>query len=248
MDFYDEIASDYDAMTGAGQRAARAEAFLRELVSRFHIESALDAACGTGLYAIALAKMGVRVVGADISAAMIDQARKNAAQAEAQVDWLCEPMQKLSYKVRERFDAVLCMGNSIPHLLSDKDLRAALTGFVDMLRPGGVVVVQLLNYERVLAQKERIVGINRGGGKEYVRFYDFLPDRVRFNILEIDWAAGQCAHRLHGTELHPYTADDLAKALMRQGCCSVGYHSGLSFEAFDPHADETVTLIGAKPR
>ena len=248
MDFYDEIASEYDAITGAAGRAARAEAFLRELVSRFHVESALDAACGTGLYAIALAKMGVKTLGADISAAMIDQARQNAAQAGVQVDWLCEPMQKLSYKVRERFDAVLCMGNSIPHLLTDADLRAALSGFVELLRPGGVVVVQLLNYERVLAQNERIVGINRGGGKEYVRFYDFLPGRVRFNILEIDWSAGQCAHRLHGTELRPYTADDLAKGLMRQGCSSVDYHSGLSFEAFDPRTDQTVTLIGAKPR
>ena len=246
MDFYDEIASDYDAMTGAGQRAARAEVFLRELVSRYRIESALDAACGTGLYAIALAKMGVRVVGADISAAMIDQARQNANQAGAQVDWLCEPMQKLDYKARGPFDAVLCMGNSIPHLLSDKDLRTALGGFAELLRPDGIVVVQLLNYGRVLAEKERIVGINRAGDKEYVRFYDFLPDRVRFNILEIDWSAGQCTHRLHSTELRPYTADDVATAMMRQGCSSVDFYSGLSFDGFDRRTGETVTLVGTK--
>ena len=44
----------------------------------------LDAACGTGWHAIALAQRGYGVAAADLSAAMIDRARHNAA--EAQVD------------------------------------------------------------------------------------------------------------------------------------------------------------------
>ena len=185
MDFYDDIAGQYDDITGSGDRTPRVESFLRELKSRYPIASALDVACGTGLYAIQLARMGARTTGADLSAGMLDQARRRAQAAGVPVDWIAAPMQELAERLHERFDAVLCMGNSIPHLQTQADLDAAISGFVRLLNPGGIVVIQLLNYVRVLAGRERIVGINRHADREYVRFYDFLHGQVRFNILEI---------------------------------------------------------------
>ena len=93
MDFYDDIAERYDAITDLPQRTAAAAGFVSELVARYSVKSALDAACGTGLYAIELARLGVRAVGADISAAMVEQARKRAAAAGVSVNWIVAPMQ-----------------------------------------------------------------------------------------------------------------------------------------------------------
>ena len=62
----------------------------------------------------------------------------------------------------------------------------------------------VLNYARVLARGERIVGVNRAAGREYVRFYDFLPGRVQFNILQIAWHGDRCEHRLSSTMLRPF--------------------------------------------
>jgi ubiquinone/menaquinone biosynthesis C-methylase UbiE len=243
MGFYDEIADDYDALTGAGDRAARAEGFLTELVGRFPLRLALDVACGTGLYTILLAKLGVRITGVDSSPAMLDQARRHATSAGVGVDWVCAPMQELARQALPRVDAVLCLGNSIPHLLTDADLDAALAGFARLLNPGGIVVLQLLNYGRILRQGERLVGINRQADKEYVRFYDFLGQRVRFNILEIDWSGDEPRHQLHSTELRPYLAEELQAALLRHGWRAVRAHSGLHFADFDPDSPESVMLI-----
>ena len=244
MAFYDEIADDYDVMTGSGERSSIAAEFLSELVARFPIKSALDVACGTGLYTIGLAKMGIRATGTDVSTAMLDQARRHAQQAAVRADWACAPMQELAAKLSQRFDAVLCMGNSIPHLLTDADLDASIAGFTHMLSPGGIIVLQLLNYARIMSRRERIVGINRQADQEYVRFYDFLPGLLQFNILEINWGGREVEHRLHSTQLRPYVMEELRDALLRHGCQDVHAYSGLQFAPFDRDDSETVMLIG----
>lgn len=243
MDFYDGIAGEYDEITGSAERSAKAEGFVKELQARYPVKSALDAACGTGVYTIPLARMGVRTVGSDISAAMLAQARRRAEEAGAPVEWVCSPMQELTAHVRERFDAVLCMGNSFPHLLADADRDTALDAFRELLNPGGVLVLQLLNYARILARQERIVGIDRHGERQYVRFYDFLPRQVRFNILTIAWQGRQCRHELHSTLLRPYTAKEMHDALARRGLREIELYAGLGFAPFDEERSETVMLI-----
>ncbi|RPJ50835.1 MAG: class I SAM-dependent methyltransferase, partial [Acidobacteria bacterium] len=71
-DFYKELASDYDSMTRFKQRLRGEEQMLRRWRERYGFNSALDAACGTGLHAVVLAQMGVKATAADPSAAMLD--------------------------------------------------------------------------------------------------------------------------------------------------------------------------------
>ena len=250
MDFYDEIAAQYDQITGVAERLPTAETFARELTARYNVRWALDVACGTGLYAIVLARLGLRVVGSDLSPAMLEQARRAAAKAGVGVQWLGSPMQELAGRVTERFDAVLCMGNSIPHLLEPGDLEGTLTGFHKMLAPGGVAIVQLLNYARLLAKAERVVGIDRQGDAEYVRFYDFLGPRVRFNILQILWQGQPPRHRLYSTTLRAYTWKELADAMAACRFTDIQVLSGPKFGPFDPEQSETVMIVGRgrKPR
>jgi len=248
MDFYDEIAEQYDEITGAGRRGPAAERFVRLLRERFEVRSALDVACGTGLYTLPLAASGVRTVGADVSGAMLGRAAAAAGRAGLRVEWVRAPMQELAGRLDDRFDAVLCMGNSIPHLLTEADLGAALRGFASLREEGGVLAVQLLNYARVLARGERIVGIDRQGDRHYVRFYDFLPGRVRFNVLTIDGRGGQCEGQLHSTELRPWTAGELAEAMEASGCGRVEQYGGLDFQPFDPAESETVLLVARAVR
>lgn len=246
MDFYDEIAENYDAITSATQRAAAAEGFLKGLLSRYTVRSVLDVACGTGMYAIGLARMGVRVVGVDLSQGMLDQAARLSEQAGVSVQWVAAGMAELAPSVSDSFDAVICMGNSVPHLLDDEDLAATMEGFARMARPGGVIVLQLLNYTKVLRQAQRVVGIDKQGPMVYVRFYDFMGDRLQFNILEIDTAGGDCPHKLHTTVLRPYIWSDLERALRSVGCASVQLFGGLQFAPFDQERSETVMLVAQR--
>src|SRR5512143_1511982 len=77
-EFYNTLASQYDSMTRFDERLSGEEAMLRRWRERYGFDSALDAACGTGLHAVALARMGVTTTGADPSSAMLDEARRHA--------------------------------------------------------------------------------------------------------------------------------------------------------------------------
>ena len=241
--FYDGIAEQYDAIVGSAARADAARRFAAWLLDTYDVARVLDVACGTGLHARALAERGVRVVAADASRSMLDKAREQAGQ---RIEWLHAPMETVSKRTSGPFQAILCLGNSLPHLLTDAQLHATVRGFKALLAAGGAAVVQLLNYDRILQRRERIVGVTRSENTEYVRFYDFLPETVRFNVLELHWTQDQCEHKLHQTELRPYRSRQLSEAFTDAGFRRVGLCDGLEFNEFDPSTSDGLVVI-ARP-
>lgn len=248
MDLYEHIANDYDAVTGAIGRRQAAREMLAELRRRHPFERVLDVACGNGMHAMMLAEMGVSVSAGDISEAMLDQARHRARDAGLNIRWVHEPMQDIAGRVEGPFDAILCLGNSLPHLLDPRELTRALAGFAGLLSPKGVVVLQLLNYTRILAGQERIVGVTRQGDTEYVRFYDFLDDLVRFNVLKLTWSADGCTHDLADALLRPYKREEIAAACRTAGLARVDCYAGGTFADFDERNSDTLLLIAGQGR
>ncbi|MFP4107198.1 MAG: class I SAM-dependent methyltransferase [Phycisphaerae bacterium] len=247
MSFYDHIADEYTRITDSPTRRGAAETFIQAFLQRFGPKSAIDVACGTGLYALSLAAAGVETVGADISRGMLDHAKRQADRENLSLDWIQAPMQSLAEESDRTFDAVLCMGNSIPHLLDETDLDRTLAAFAGLLNPRGVLVIQLLNYEKLLRQGDRIVGINAESKSEYIRFYDFLDGLVRFNILTIRWTGDGPVHELTGTLLHPWTAGDFQSRLATRGFTDVKLLSDLDFSPFAPAASDTLMVVARKP-
>jgi ubiquinone/menaquinone biosynthesis C-methylase UbiE len=98
--------------------------------------SVLDVACGTGIVA-RLAKerlgAGVRVVGVDLSAPMLDVARRIAPD----IDWRQGDAAALPVAGDERFDAVLCQQG----LQFFPDRPAAIAEMRRVLAPGGRLAV-----------------------------------------------------------------------------------------------------------
>ena len=246
MDFYDQLAGEYAELTGETARKPAVRGFVKQLVATCAPKSVLDAACGTGLFALEFARQGIRTTGADLSAGMIEQARLNAARENLEVRWLCAPMQNLAaHLAEERFDLLLCMGNSLPHLLEKDALRAALGNFQALLAPDGRIFLHLLNYERVLARNERVVGISRAPDNraEYIRFYDFEPPFLRFNVLRVHWQKNnRAAHDLTTTRLRAWREAELRQALEEAGFRHVESFADFSFSPFVPEHSDVLLL------
>jgi cyclopropane fatty-acyl-phospholipid synthase-like methyltransferase len=81
--------------------------------------SVLDVGCGTGRHAIELARRGYRVAGVDISAEMLEQAKKEAQAAGVQVQWRQDDA--TSFVLSERFDAAICLCEGAFGLLGQGD-------------------------------------------------------------------------------------------------------------------------------
>ncbi|MCD4523501.1 trans-aconitate 2-methyltransferase [Nocardioides sp. cx-173] len=93
----------------------------------------LDAGCGTGRIAVRLQELGYVVVGVDVDATMLGQARAAAPE----LDWREGDLATLD--LGETFDLVLLAGNVIP-LLEPATLQAAAARLAAHAVPGGLVV------------------------------------------------------------------------------------------------------------
>lgn len=105
----------------------------------------LELACGTGRALLPLARDGYRVVGVDLSPAMLEVAQRRIAQEglEERVTLLEQDMRSL--KLDGRFTLAFVALNSFGHLLSTDDQLAALSGVHQHLQPGGLLVLDLFN-------------------------------------------------------------------------------------------------------
>jgi glycine/sarcosine N-methyltransferase len=243
---YDTFSSDYDRFVNWNARLAMEIPWIEQQLQAIQEPagaplSVLDAACGTGMHAIALARLGYLAAGADLSAAMVERARQNAAEAGVQARFAAAGFGALARTFGEgTFEAVLCLGNSLPHALSAAELAAALADFAACLRPGGLLIVQNRNFEAVMASRERWMEPQayQEGENEWIfaRFYDFDPDGlITFNILTLRReGADGWNQQVMTTRLRPLLQAELTAALRATGfqdIASYGNMSGAPFEA-----------------
>ncbi len=133
---YDPIARLYDAWSAS----------VTEDVE-FYVEEAtasggpvVELACGTGRIAVPIAKAGVRVIGVDASAGMLEVARRYAAEEgvaellDLRHGDLREP------PVDERVPLVLVPFRSLLHMTTEADRLRALGAARELLLPGGRLV------------------------------------------------------------------------------------------------------------
>ena len=245
-EFYDELAEDYDAMTQFAVRLEKQKRVLAGVLDLLPARNVIDMGCGTGVHAVALAQLGVEVTGVDVSARMLDRARAHAGR-HATVDSAPIHFRQgdfLTPLPTESADLLLCFGNSLPHLPAPADLAGVFAHWRRLLIPDGRILVQLLNYRNVLRRRERIVNIRREDDTTIVRFYDFLDDGLRFNILTITDGDDGPSHSLRSTRLSPFTDDDIAEAAESAGFTSVEEYADLEFHPFEDESQNLIAVLG----
>jgi len=234
---YDALAADYDRFVNWPGRLSHELPFFVRLFDEHGVRDVLDAACGTGQHAIALARQGYRVTGADLSAGMIDRARANAARAGVDATFAVAGLGHLA-TVGGSYDALLCLGNSLPHLLTAEAVDRAQADFAAVLRPGGLLVIQNRNFDRVWQERERFMGpqSQREGDDEwlFVRFYDFHDGTITFNMVRLRRTEEGWVQDVESTELRPIFGQDLAASLAPAGFGQVAFYGGYDSSPYDP--------------
>jgi glycine/sarcosine N-methyltransferase len=241
--FYDRLAGDYDGMTGLEKRFGAERAVFQRLVEMYGIRSAVDAGAGTGFHSILLAGLGVRVCAVDLSSAMLVGLRENARRHGVEVETIESSFKNLPRHLKGKYGAVFCLGNSLAHVLTKAEMAATLAAFHRVLEPGGIVVLQLLNYEKIIEKRERIQGAKEEGEKIFLRFYDFVGEKVRFNILTIIRTAAGFMTRIESVWLRPWLAADLQPVLAKAGFSSTEIFGAVSMEPFDAQASKDLVII-----
>jgi glycine/sarcosine N-methyltransferase len=254
---YDDFSADYDRFVNWPERLTAELPFIVGQIaglSNGGPVAILDAACGTGMHAIALAQRGYKVVGTDLSAGMIERAQDNAEAAGVDVRLEVARFGELSAQMGTGFDAVLCLGNSLPHLLTPNDLAAALADFAVCLRPEGLLLIQNRNFDSVLNQGERWMGPQayREGETEwlFLRFYDFEPDGLlTFNVVTLRREGhGNWSQRVATTCLWPLRQAELIAALETAGFGEVVCWGDMQGSLFELETSGNLVVSGRNTR
>ena len=246
MKFYENIAGFYDDMTRFSDRFEKERPVFQNILKKHNIKTALDVACGTGLHTILLNELGVKTVGVDVSEEMLDLAKTHAQNRGLDLTFLNLGMHELVPNFQEKFDAVFCLGNSLPHLQDIQALNEAVAQFAGVLCPGGAVFLQLLNYKKILENKNRIVNITYNDNKEFIRFYDFLENKIQFNILMIRKETDKAEHSLYSTVLVPYSYDNLEHVLKNNNFTNIKDFANLQDQPFLIHTSDNLVMTANK--
>ena len=212
-----------------------------------------DVGCATGGHAFGLAAAGWRVFGLDTAAPMLAAARAKAAASRAGVPDPSRPLPEFieggmldvgRFFAPGSLSALLCLGNTLPHLRDRDEIRLFLGMAARALVPGGRLVVQVLNYARIMGAGIRALPELGAGPYAFRRSYRDRDDgRLDFMTeLAVDGKVQR-----DSTPLYPVRPAELADLAERAGFGSPAMLAGWSGGGFDPASDQVLVLDARLP-
>lgn len=265
MDFYEEISPYYDYIFPAGEEQLK----LISDIAGEPPKRILDIACGTGAYSVRLAQAGHNVWGMDFDAEMIRLARSKAARNNVQAAFFTGDMLELDKAIGNvgpgsaslggpgglgsaspgstgnKFDCIFCIGNSIVHLGSKDAIRTAVIKMKEQLAPGGSIVLQVINFDRILEKGVTSLPTiaNEKAGLVFRRNYtrDEITGLIYFDtVLNVDKKTDPVCLS-NRVELFPLTSSILEGILMDAGIDSFAFYGDFNRNSFVP--DDSFMLV-----
>jgi len=230
--FYDELAIGYDEMISFDNTIQKKKKLLKTFIN-LKTKTAADIGCGTGVDSIALALNGLNVSAFDPSAGMLKVAESNSKKMNVSVNFQKSTAEQITAEFNDKFDLVVSLGNTFANIPEDK-FPDSIKRCYDILKPGGQVLIQILNYKKILADKQRILNITEGKNNFFIRFYDFNDAQVVFNLLLFS-KHNISDYKLSSTEIYPYRKDDFESVFQSFGVNDIQFYGDLKLNEFQPN-------------
>jgi ubiquinone/menaquinone biosynthesis C-methylase UbiE len=213
----DTYAHEYDWITNAVAREPNHDREVAALVEAFTPSSVLDAGCATGLTSRLFAQRGILTVGLDRSRRMLEQARLKTGSEERLTSFRYGTFERLPNLLNRRFDLVVCLANSITGVETLSGLRSALSGFLRVLRPGGTLVIQMLNFEALKPGQIMPVKATVNEGVVWTRYSVRRGKKLQLHIVRVDLKAQPPSTEAFIHEFDNFTPEQVMSALKKTG-------------------------------
>ncbi len=198
----------------------------------------LDLCCGPGRHAVALAERGFTVTGVDCSPFMLRKARESARQAKVKIEFVRSDMRDF---VRPgAFDLALSLWTSFGYFDRKDEDRQVLWQVHESLRPGGVLVMDVMGKERFASGFQPTTSTKYPDGAILVERHEIFDDWSR---IRNEWILIR-GTRATTFEFHHtfYSGQELRMMLEQAGFTSVALYGHLDGRAYGPDAPRLVAV------
>ena len=194
--------------------------------------------CGQGRHSVLLASRGLNVTGIDLSREYLEQAERSAKEHGVHLELLRRDMRDIPFK--DHFDAVINMFSAFGYLESDEENLKALEAVRDALKPGGRVLLDMINREWVVGNYDQSDWRQGEDGSLYLehREFDLVTSRnhVTFTIIRPDGSRRETV----GHHIRLYTLTETLELLRKAGLAYLNAYGGFDGE---PYAIDTRRMI-----
>lgn len=206
--------------------------FVSQVLREGSDEKVLDIGCATGLLAQSIADRCSQVIGIDLDTDMIWRAKQENAYDH--VTYLEMNMLNIEHLFREEtFDTVLCFGNTLVHLTNEEEIFSALKHITHVLKKGGKLMVQILNYQYILDEGIKALPLI---DNEYISFERFYSEQVRDErlIFETRLTVKETEDVISNEiYLYPLLRDQLEDMLLKLGYEAIHFYSNFNREPYE---------------
>lgn len=241
--FFDITSEFYDEMINFNSSLQRKKNAFKKIVPD-KTKTVADLGCGSGIDSIALSELGLTVAAFDISEGMIKKAKLNAKEKSQIISFNNYSIIKIPFSFNNKFDFVYSLGNTFANL-NKNQLEKSIERIYDLLSKNGTFLIHIINYEKILLERNRILNITNKKGNYYIRFYDFEKNHINFNILIFNNSTLQ-ERKLVTTRLYPHFVEDFRQILKQKKLSNFKFYGSIDKETFNSELSKDLFIYGSK--
>ncbi len=245
---FEVYANEYDIITNARQREKPHAKEVAALIKRFKSESVLDAGCASGLTAALFAREGVAAVGLDRSEGMIAQAEKTRGDASLPLEFRRGEFESVPRDLHGRFDLVVCLANSISGVSTVAGLKKALGNFYRTLKPGGSLVLQMLNYASMTEGTLFPIKGTVNDGIIYQRFSERRGRRLHIYVTRMDTTVRPPKLEVFRHELDNFEVDTVIRQVRGAGFVKLHKFGNLLLTKRYSKSSRDLIILASRPK
>ena len=139
---------------------------------------AVDLGCGHGIYSIPLARRGYEVVGVDNSKQLLEELESAKGKGKLSVK-LMDLVEFMARSDHDSVFAVVCMGDTLTHLASEKDVESMIADSARCLNREGWLVLSFRDYVTTeLMGAKRFIPVRSDDQRIHTCFLEYQSERV----------------------------------------------------------------------
>ncbi len=205
--------------------------FVEHELKSLRNKSVLDIGCATGELAYEMCRKEAVVTGIDLNEDLINQAiqTKKAEQLHFRTGNMLELKNDFN---SSQIDALICFGNTLVHLPALSEVEEMFSGAKYVLKPGGIMLLQILNYDYILSEGISELPLIETPLIRFTRRYKWENNAYAIRFITELTVKKEDRIFQHETKLLALKSDTLRNLLVKTGFTEIEFYSNFNQNPF----------------